>query len=247
MESAPYVVTNMAQPMTLNDKLLVRPRLLFARTRSKDSARVAASEIKNSFAAPDFEGKYASWSEYDRTSSPSLHLVKKEPMPQAIVKTTVAPLQTPDKGETKMKLPNEKPEDKIKNDTSKKTARDGVKREIPDLAARQETMSEPVAIEGNEDAADQIDLSKDDSDRNSGQDIEDHDTKVDEEPEPNRYDGEVGKEGYHSSGYIQPGNVPETPNIKDNADVPRYPPLDREKLYNKSFLIYLKDFRPDQY
>lgn len=243
MESAPHVVTNLGQPTTINDKLLVRPRLLFARTRSKDSARFAGSEMRHSFATPDFDGKYASWSEYDRASSPSLHHVKKEPIPQTIPETTISSQKT-STGTTSL---SKNPADKKKKDKLKVSTGNGVETKIHGIPARQETNPEPVSVAGTED---QTDLSKDDLAANSGQ--ENEDTKLDDdEPDPNRYNEEVGKEGYIGSGYILPEvpsnfHLPEDANFKDNP-VPMYPPLDREKLYNKSFLIYLKDFRPGQY
>lgn len=326
-ESAPFIVTNPIQGTTINDKLLVRPRLLFARTRSKEATQVSGSEMRNIFSEPDFDGKYASWSEYDRISSPSFHHLTKEKFftressQETRPKNTIVPPDSPvlvTENSSSQKAQGEFSDTqnvprKIFQKTSfttEKTSQPKIE-EIPTKASSDTSIdkrvvkqifvqvheipsgsqgSESLSIAGAEDEKpeDQNDLTKEEEGREARKEVEEEVSKHKENL--NRYSEKEGK-GYPSSGYVAPEipsksadssghddiknhaqnndaepHDPEVldpevldqevlnPEIRDedakpyaSEDVPRYPPLDRNKLYNKSFLIYLKDFRPGQY
>lgn len=274
MESAPYLVTNPAQPTSINDKLLVRPRLLFARTRSKDSRQGSGSEVRSSITEPDFAGKYASWSEYDRASSPSLHHVKRVPdlnsgSKSIILKPTESTKTVPSKmtPEIPQATVETKPDIHVKS-----AVENGVKQvfiQVHEVKPSQGSTREPVAVAGSEseelnhlghdDEEDKHDEDSDDQYKSEepNQEISSEEglnetpeevSKVDDEPVGSPYDEEAAKGEYPSSGYLGPedNSIPDSSQHR-NEEVPRYPPLDRDKLYNKSFLIYLKDFRPGQY
>ena len=312
-ESAPFIVTNPIQGTTINDKLLVRPRLLFARTRSKEATQVSGSEMRNIFSEPDFDGKYASWSEYDRTSSPSLHHLTRESSQETRPMSTIVPPDSPvlvtenspsQKAQGEFSDTQNVPQ-KTFEETSFKTQKTSQSKiqEIPTKASSDTSIdkrvvkqifvqvheipsgsqgSESLSIAGtkHEKPEDQTDLTKEEEGGEAEKEVEEEVSK--QEENLNRYSEEEGKEGYPSSGYVAPEipsksedssghddiknhdtepHDPEVlnqevlnPEIRDedakpytSEDVPRYPPLDRDKLYNKSFLIYLKDFRPGQY
>lgn len=315
-ESAPFTVTNPIQGTTMNDKLLVRPRLLFARTRSKEATRVSGSEMRNIFSEPDFDGKYASWSEYDRTSSPSFHHLTKESSQETRPKSTIVPPDSSvlvtensssQKAQGEFSDTQNVPQKKFQKTSvrTQKTSQSKIQ-EVPTKASSDTSVdkrvvkqifvqvheipsgsqgSESLSIAGteHEKPEDQTDLTKEEEGSEAGKEVEEEVSKLEENF--NRYSEEEGKE-YPSSGYVAP-EIPSKSedssghdDIKNHAqnhdteshnpevldpevlnqeirdedakphaseDVPRYPPLDREKLYNKSFLIYLKDFRPGQF